>query len=163
MDRREYEEKLKKWEAEGYDVSELRKRWFPAKIEKARSGGRGWLFGFTLVAVAVIAVFVGIQLGKTGQTEKPVTSTATPKPVAITPATTPQTATPRPSPITTTTTTSKTTPTMTPTTIDSDSRYGGTLNYIYAYSPGNNIGWPLETNTQNIWGTNFVFAEPLVY
>lgn len=39
---------------------------------------------------------------------------------------------------------------------------GGVLRYIYGYSPGNNIGWPMETNIQNSWGTNFVFAEPLV-
>jgi len=41
-------------------------------------------------------------------------------------------------------------------------KYGGILKYIYAYSPGENIGWPLDRNTQNIWGTNYVFAESLV-
>jgi ABC-type transport system substrate-binding protein len=41
--------------------------------------------------------------------------------------------------------------------------YGGTLKYLYGYSPSKNIGWPLDsTNTQSIWGTNFVFTEPLV-
>jgi ABC-type transport system substrate-binding protein len=42
-------------------------------------------------------------------------------------------------------------------------QYGGTLKYVYGYSASKNIGWPIDsTNTQAIWGTNFMFAEPLV-
>jgi hypothetical protein len=48
MSRKKYYEKLRKWEAEGYNVLELRERWFPAQ----KVGGEGpkvKVLRFTLV------------------------------------------------------------------------------------------------------------------
>jgi len=54
MKRKEYEAKLAKWEAEGYQVSELRERRFPVKSHKG-----GWLAtaGVVIVVVAVVVVW----------------------------------------------------------------------------------------------------------
>ncbi|MGB5925603.1 MAG: hypothetical protein WBH01_05860 [Dehalococcoidia bacterium] len=41
MKRGEYHEKLKQWEAEGYDVSEFKQKWFPEGNGRGRS--RAWM------------------------------------------------------------------------------------------------------------------------
>ena len=63
MNRKEYERKLKQWEAEGYDVSELREKWFPTKKAKGRSHIRMWLAIVTAVFIIVagIAVWMASQ------------------------------------------------------------------------------------------------------
>ena len=56
MKRKEYEEKLRAWEAEGYDVSELREKWFPLKGRKSRIGI--WLSLVVVIFIAVAGVVV---------------------------------------------------------------------------------------------------------
>ena len=56
MKRSEYERKLEKWEAEGYDVSELREKWFPkAKVR------RRWL-AVTLAIIILVGGLVELNL-----------------------------------------------------------------------------------------------------
>jgi hypothetical protein len=68
MNRREYEKKLSQWEAEGYDVSELREKWFPAK--KSRPF---WFWvGLALFAGAEVTGFsVLISLAASGGSRPP--------------------------------------------------------------------------------------------
>ncbi len=77
MKRREYEKKLEEWEAQGYDVSELRNKWFPTKSRK------GSIFKWLAISIVIIAlaiVITGWQLSKT-QTQAPALTTApAPKP-----------------------------------------------------------------------------------
>lgn len=61
MKRREYEEKLKAWEADGYDVSELREKWFPAKKSHATT----WLSILTVILIIVIVTIVVWQAPST--------------------------------------------------------------------------------------------------
>lgn len=81
MKRQEYEKKLAKWESEGYEVSELREKWFPAKSKKSSSGGK-WL---AIVAVIVVVIVIGVvvtgwQLSKTpAPAPKPTPVPATPQ------------------------------------------------------------------------------------
>jgi len=50
---REYYEKLRQWEAEGYDVSELKQKWFPENRRGGRSLAR---IALSLVVVAITMV-----------------------------------------------------------------------------------------------------------
>ena len=63
MNRKEYERKLKQWEAEGYDVSELREKWFLDKKAKDRSHIGKWLAIVTAVFIIVagIAVWMAVK------------------------------------------------------------------------------------------------------
>jgi len=57
----EYEEKLKRWESEGFDVSDLRQRWFgqeEASKTKKYKPRLGWI-----ALIALIVVIVGIAVG----------------------------------------------------------------------------------------------------
>ena len=96
-----------------------------------------------LVILALVFAF-SLLLGSCGEPEE--TTTPTTAPTSTAPTSTAPTST---APTTTAPTTTA-------------PKYGGDLKYIYAYSPGENIGWPLDRNTQNIWGTNWVFAESIV-
>ena len=58
MKHREYEEKLTEWESEGYDVSDLRKKWSPPHKAEARSRKGRWLSIGLLIVVVVAAVVV---------------------------------------------------------------------------------------------------------
>jgi len=110
-----------------------------------------------LVLILAFSVLLS-GCGDSDTTTPATTAPATTAPTTTAPATTAPTTT---APATTAPTT--TAPATTEPAPDPNApQYGGVLKYIYAYSPGENIGWPLEQNTQNIWGTNFVFAEPLV-
>jgi peptide/nickel transport system substrate-binding protein len=48
------------------------------------------------------------------------------------------------------------------TTTAAAAKLGGTLTILNALSPSKNVGWPVETNMQNIWYIQ-LYAEPLVY
>jgi hypothetical protein len=59
----EYERKLKQWEAEGFDVSELRERWFsPKETKKAKKPGMGfkWWIAVSLLSLVIIGSIVSI-------------------------------------------------------------------------------------------------------
>ena len=58
MNRKEYYDKLRKWEAEGYDVSELRQKWFPAIRGRGGSHLRMWVSVVAAVFIIVAGVFV---------------------------------------------------------------------------------------------------------
>jgi peptide/nickel transport system substrate-binding protein len=80
----DYERKLREWEAEGYDVSELREKWFPAK--KAKGGGHKGRWFITILAIIFVAaggIFVWQALPK-GNSPQPTKLTETvPAPVPI--------------------------------------------------------------------------------
>jgi peptide/nickel transport system substrate-binding protein len=101
---------------------------------------------FLILIILVISATILIGCSKSTSTAT-VTSTAT-----IT-----QTAT------STQATTSTTSATST-TTSASQPQSGGTLTFIYLFSPAKGIGWPQDTGAGNAPGyvTNFVWAEPLV-
>jgi len=91
MSREDYERKLREWEAQGYDVSELRQKWFPAKKAKGKSHKYRWL----AIALSITIVAVGIVIWQpwSGAPE------ATPAPAAPAPAPTAKpTAVPAPAP-----------------------------------------------------------------
>jgi len=58
MKRKDYYDKLKEWEAEGYDVSELRQKWFPARRGKGGSRARIWLPVIAAVFIVVAGIVV---------------------------------------------------------------------------------------------------------
>ena len=64
MNRKEYHRKLKDWEAEGYDVSELRDKWFPAKRAKGGSHIGTWL----AIVTAVFIIVAGVVIWQVSQT-----------------------------------------------------------------------------------------------
>jgi len=91
MNRKEYYDKLRKWEAEGYDVSELREKWFPA-----RTGKSGRHLGIWLSVVVVVFVVVAGVVVWQGTQRSPTSIPAVKVPF---PPTTPlPTTTPEPSP-----------------------------------------------------------------
>ena len=76
MNTKEYEKKLKEWEAEGYDVSELREKWFPSR--RGRGGSRAGIW--MSVVVAVFVVVVGVAIWQVSQPPAPAPAPA-PAPV----------------------------------------------------------------------------------
>jgi hypothetical protein len=117
MNRKEYYNKLRKWETEGYNVSELRQKWFP--IKKSLAGS--WL----VAIVAVFIVVVGIVIWQASQ------SAPSPSPAVVTtaaPAPTP-TPTPAPTPVPTASSTPM------PTTASSPSKTALSIN-----QSGNTVG-----------------------
>ncbi len=58
MNRKEYYDKLRKWEAEGYDVSELRQKWFPPKRRRGGSQVKIWFSGFVVVFIVVAGIVI---------------------------------------------------------------------------------------------------------
>ncbi len=63
MNHREYERTLNKWEAEGYDVSELRQKWFSAARVKDRRHVGKWV----IILVAVFIVVLGVAIWQASQ------------------------------------------------------------------------------------------------
>ena len=97
MNRKEYYDKLRKWEAEGYDVSELREKWFPSRKGKGGSHIGMWLsvVAVIFIAVAGIVVWQAMQRSPTSVPAIRIPSSA--------PTTTTPTPTPAPSPASATT------------------------------------------------------------
>lgn len=58
MNRNDYKKKLGDWEAEGYDVSELREKWFPSRRGRGRSHLGTWLAIVTAVFIVVAGVII---------------------------------------------------------------------------------------------------------
>ena len=67
MKHREYEKKLAVWEAEGYDVSELRQKWFPA----IRAKGRSPIVMWSVIVTAVFVVVAGTGIWMASQSAAP--------------------------------------------------------------------------------------------
>ena len=65
MKRREYEKKLREWEAEGYDVSELREKWFPIKKAEVKD------YRYNRVILALTAIFIVLSSVVVWQAVKP--------------------------------------------------------------------------------------------
>ncbi len=80
MNTKEYERKLKAWEAEGYDVSELREKWFPVKKRHLAR----WLS----IGVTICIVIAAVIIWQAAQTPPP-TPTPAPAPAPASPAPTP--------------------------------------------------------------------------
>ena len=54
-------------------------------------------------------------------------------------------------------------PSTTPASIDAQPQYGGTLRFLYTFSPKSNIGWPQDIHgNADEYVINYVYAEPLV-
>lgn len=131
MNRKEYEKKLNKWEAEGYDVSELREKWFPAK----KSHIVRWL----LIA---IAAFIVVSVGLTWQVwpASPLATFTAPPPApepAPTPAPEPAPApppTPEPVPPPTPAPAPEPTPTAAPLPLPPPQQVPGGVYHLTAYS-----------------------------
>ena len=68
MNRKNYYDKLRKWEAEGYDVSELREKWFPARRGRGGSHmGKGFpWWGSIVIVLVVVGIALGIWTGVAG-------------------------------------------------------------------------------------------------
>lgn len=109
---------------------------------------------FPLVVLLVIALVL------TG-CGKAATTTTAPSTTAVTSTTTTTTTTTAVTTVTSTTAIPATTTTAATTTAAA-AKYGGTLTILNALSPSKNVGWPVETNMQNIWYIQ-LYAEPLVY
>jgi hypothetical protein len=58
MNRKEHENKLAKWEAEGYDVSELRRKWFPARRAGTKEYKANWLAIIIPIVIVITALTV---------------------------------------------------------------------------------------------------------
>lgn len=94
MNRKEYSGKLRRWEAEGYDVSELREKWFPAKKVKGGSHIVTWL---TVIGVAVFIVVTGVVVWQASQPPAPhPTPPLVPAPITAPQTTTAPASTPAP-------------------------------------------------------------------
>jgi hypothetical protein len=93
VNRKEYRDKLKKWEAEGYNVSELRQKWFPAKSVIGSNRFSLWIS----VIAAVFVIVVGIVVWQTSQPTPAPAPVSAPSPSQATEPTT----TPTPTPTTT--------------------------------------------------------------
>ena len=89
MNHREYERTLNKWEAEGYDVSELRQKWFSAARVKDRRHVGKWV----IILVAVFIVVLGVAIWQASQPSPHVAPAPSPAPA---PAQVPQ---PTPAPV----------------------------------------------------------------
>lgn len=62
------------------------------------------------------------------------------------------------------TATATSTATSTTTTSAGEPKSGGTLRFIYTFSPANNIGWPQDIHgNADEYCMNFVYVEPLIY
>jgi peptide/nickel transport system substrate-binding protein len=106
-----------------------------------------------IMAIIIGVLLAGIFLGSCGEPTTEPTTTTTTKP-AITTTTEPTTTT-----TTKPTTTTTTKPTTTPT---SEIVKGGTLQFIYPYSPSSTPGWPNErAEFQKLW-LEWVTYEPLI-
>ncbi len=67
MNRKEYERKLREWEAQGYDVSELREKWFPTR----KSHVVRWLS----IVVAILLIVAVVAVWQAAQTPAPTPAT----------------------------------------------------------------------------------------
>ena len=50
MNTKNYKDKLREWEAEGYDVSELREKWFPVRRRRGKTSNKAQDGLFNIVA-----------------------------------------------------------------------------------------------------------------
>jgi hypothetical protein len=73
MNRKDYFDKMRKWETEGYDVSSLKEKWFPRKGK----GSTVWVLGIVVVFISVAGIVIW-QLSKPPSPSTPyVASTVT--------------------------------------------------------------------------------------
>ncbi len=115
-----------------------------------------------LVLVILTTLMVVLLLAASCSSEG--TTTSATSPAVKTTATTPAiTSTNTPAATATTSTAATTSAAATPTATDTP-KSGGTLSFVYQFSPKANIGWPQDPNVGHVeFVTNFVFAEPLVF
>jgi peptide/nickel transport system substrate-binding protein len=109
------------------------------------------------IIILLVCSFLITGCGKATQTTTTQTSTTTTTTTTQPGGTT--TTTPSTTAKTTTTTSTSTTPSQT----NAQSQRGGTLRFIYTFSPKNNIGWPQDVHgNADEYVINYVYAEPLV-
>ncbi len=58
MNRKDFYDKLRKWEAEGYDVSDVREKWFPPKKKKNGSRIITWLPVLVVIFIIVAGIVI---------------------------------------------------------------------------------------------------------